>query len=932
MSEKLGNGRRVGWILLTVVAVAGIAGAYFRFVEMPRRGAEARRQEQVRNELGQLIEGLKVPPEALFYPYHLRQRIDELRTAAFEVHGKKDFLPYANVANSEPMPGSGESRRLSTAASGGAVANCSYEQYWQRKGMQVCEQLSRDFKDKTSGLGEYLRQNRNVYEKEIRWRVEAIAESWDGSLAAAACKALAAGGDRSQTLQNRLEAIYLYAGHSLGGDDAKAVIKECGWQLPAEPLPPASQPAYQAAAAKDTQGVELPPGAVARLGGTSMRHGGWVRNMVFSPDSQMLASKGSDGCIRTWDLKTGLQKREFTFADHAPYSGSLFFAGNDQLVAAGSSIHMWNLVDGSEIMRIDMPGKESSDDRAAAVSRDGRLMILGYGNVGDLGLYELPSGKKLWQIRTPRQFGSVHYGGAPRGLYFSPDGKLVISDEPTQQTVVIDAANGSILKTMDFSSHLSRAVVSPDSKRICAIVDPDEMPAHLAATQPGSSGRWRFGAIHPVLQAWNLQTGVLETTEQHPALASAFTRIIGAFPEFFLLCGPKELARIDYQTLKPIGSPIPLNHSDIHLIDRSKPFVNDFVSLASPDCKTLATCVGATIRINDLESGKERFASDQPAGPSMLLGVYDDGKILYSRCCGRFQQWDVQAGQLLPDTLPPDEAVTAAAVCPKENLLAICSRRPYPHTDTHLRLRKLKTGELTAELDMPCAPEGQLQYSAASHKLIMASSDGTLCIWDMPAGKLLYRMPIGGNSTTQSLVLLGARPGETKFAAARTELYTSGAIRLFDGESTLGFHEANSLVFPWLMQASSDGNRLLNFDGHRATILNVAGEIKIEKVQAFHTQWDFPSHTMAWLEKDDLMLVGDDQKDSLYLFDLKSGGVLGRLTGFRGPPESLVVAGDKLYSGCSDGTVLVWNLPPIIDWCQAQRKTTPPTAPAMFDY
>src|SRR5947209_20597148 len=68
-------------------------------------------------------------------------------------------------------------------------------------------------------------------------------------------------------------------------------------------------------AAAEGSAEALPPGAVARLGTTRLRHGGDVLSVSLSPDDKVLASAGGDGVVRLWDTKTGKELRRFEQAD-----------------------------------------------------------------------------------------------------------------------------------------------------------------------------------------------------------------------------------------------------------------------------------------------------------------------------------------------------------------------------------------------------------------------------------------------------------------------------------------------------------------------------------------------------------------------------------------------------------------------------------------
>ncbi|CAN5487801.1 hypothetical protein BH10PLA2_BH10PLA2_08080 [soil metagenome] len=83
---------------------------------------------------------------------------------------------------------------------------------------------------------------------------------------------------------------------------AASSIAHCQENKPAEPGIPAKSVRL------DRDGVLLPPGAIARLGSTRLRHGG-VTDFIFLADSQTLLTAGTDGVLRYWDVNTGVQKR-----------------------------------------------------------------------------------------------------------------------------------------------------------------------------------------------------------------------------------------------------------------------------------------------------------------------------------------------------------------------------------------------------------------------------------------------------------------------------------------------------------------------------------------------------------------------------------------------------------------------------------------------
>src|SRR2546421_3561791 len=63
----------------------------------------------------------------------------------------------------------------------------------------------------------------------------------------------------------------------------------------------------------DQHGHPLPPGAVARLGQLSFRHGSDVSALALSPDGTILATGGQGLRLRFWDVRT---RREMPLPVH----------------------------------------------------------------------------------------------------------------------------------------------------------------------------------------------------------------------------------------------------------------------------------------------------------------------------------------------------------------------------------------------------------------------------------------------------------------------------------------------------------------------------------------------------------------------------------------------------------------------------------------
>jgi WD40 repeat protein len=133
-------------------------------------------------------------------------------------------------------------------------------------------------------------------------------------------------------------------------------------------------------------------------------HLGSVYSVCFAPDCKTLVSAGSDGTLKFWDVKTGLERKtlralnnrigELRSVATSPFGG---------LVAAGGGVHtardrgIWgegrlSLWDGTTGQRLAQIAAHSGIITCVAFSSDGKTLVSG----------GLDGTAKLWDVNMPR--------------------------------------------------------------------------------------------------------------------------------------------------------------------------------------------------------------------------------------------------------------------------------------------------------------------------------------------------------------------------------------------------------------------------------------------------------------------------------------------------------------------------------------------------
>ena len=518
---------------------------------------------------------------------------------------------------------------------------------------------------------------------------------------------------------------------------------------------------------------------------TCKGHSSWVRSVAFSPDGKTLASGSSDKSIKLWDCHSGecLQ----TWQGHSNLVNSVTFSPDGKILASGSddqTIKLWDCRNGECLQTWQGHDNWVS---SVAFSPDGKTLASGSKD-RTIKLWDCCSGECLQTWQGHKDWVN--------SVAFSPDGKTLASGSDDRTVKLWDCYSGECLQSWQDHDNWVRSVAfSLDGKTLAS------------------------GSGDQTIKLWDCHTGeCLQTWQGHDNWVSS----VAFSPD-----GKTLASGSGDQTIKLWEC-----HSGKCL--QTWQGQNNWVrSVAfSPDGKTLASgSSDRTVKLWDYRSGECLQTWQGHSGLVRSVAFSLDGQTLASGSEDRtIKLWDCHSGECLQTWQGHSGLVRSVAFSPDGQTLASGS------SDRTVKLWDYRSGEclqiLQGHSDWVCS----VAFISANGKtLASGSGDRTIKLWDCHSGECLQTWQ-GHNDWVCSVAFSPDSQTLASGSGDKTvklwDCYSGECLQTWPAHSSLARSVAFSPDGKTLASGSSDrtiklwdchsGECLQTFQGHSDTVSSVA--------------------------------------------------------------------------------------------------------------
>jgi WD40 repeat protein len=427
-----------------------------------------------------------------------------------------------------------------------------------------------------------------------------------------------------------------------------------------------------------------------------------IWRVKFSPDGKLLATASGDAnstSVKVWNVVTGAET--FSLIGHTARVRAVDFSPDGKLIATGSrdgTIRIWGTADGRELKRFPVErGGAPQETQDLHFTPDGSRLIAASGNasrVWDItsGRVLISFGERWWNVGAVSRDGKRFALG---GL----DGKIQVLDSRSAKQLLEMASHEARINTLTFSPDDSM-IVSASSDRTVRFFD-TQSGEELQALKTHLSDAWSvaFSRNGKLIATSGTDRNVFLFAEPALREASSFAFPVRAGNSWSAISSNRSKAVL----LSPDGI-YQQTLWDVKTKRQITQFSSDGRSISagafSPDGAVLATVnTAGTLAFWNNGAGSEIRRFTIPLTAFNCLVFSTDGKRLVSAGTDRTVRiWDANNGSLVREVCHLDDAVLALGLSFDGRLIFVSS------LDASAKLFDFETGRLVAEIDRQVKP------------------------------------------------------------------------------------------------------------------------------------------------------------------------------------------------------------------------------------
>ncbi len=675
-------------------------------------------------------------------------------------------------------------------------------------------------------------------------------------------------------------------------------------------------------------------------------HSDIAYTVAFSPDGSKIVSASKDKVLKIWNVETG--KEQATLKGHADQVLFAAFSPDGSKIVSGSldkTIKIWDVETGKELATLE---GHSNTVMSAVFSPDG-TQIVSASSDKTIKIWDIPV-KARYVVKKPPQLESLaidpaEYVKAIKKITlrktleghsddvwsadYSPDRSKVVSSSVDKTIKIWDAKTGKELATLEgHSGGVYNVAFSPDGTKIVSgsgdgtIKIWDVETGKELATLKGHSDSVYTVSISldgskivtasrdKTIKIWDVETGkeLSTLTGDSYWFSATFspdgTKIVSASYD-------KTIKIWDVETGK--GLAILKGHSDR---------VNA-VAISPDGSKIVSASKDKMIKIWDVATGKELATLKGHSDSVFTVDFSPDGsKIVSASNDKTIKIWDVETGKELATLKGHSHWVRSAVFSPdgtqivsgsRDNTVKIWDipvkarsvvKRPpqleSPAIDPAEYVKAIKKITLGKTLDKHSNSVRGVAYSPDGSKIVSASYDKTIKIWDA--------------KTSQELANL---PGHTKWVNSAAFSPDGSKIVSASNDSTIKVWEAATGKELATLSGHADGVRFAAFSPDGSKIVSVSASfdkaIKIWDAKTGKELASLQGHS-SWIwsaafSPDGSKIVSASNDKTIKIWDAKTGKELATLEGHANGVWSAAFSpdGSKIVSASNDKTIKIWD-------------------------